>query len=84
MNFADTHMGKVKQMPCRTCDNQTSLTEVHHVRDMGKRIGDMIVIPLCVECHRGQDGVHGTQAVLRLAKQTELQLANEILEGLYA
>lgn len=80
-HFEQTHMGRVKAMPCRTCGDKP--VEVHHVLEQGKRIGNNTVIPLCVPCHRGERGVHGDKSMLRITKKTELQLANEVNEELY-
>ena len=77
---------KVKQMNCVCCyllgQKQTMWTEVHHVNaDKGKaqRAGHFCVIPLCVDCHRGKNGVHGDKTFLNILKLTEMDLLNVII-----
>ncbi len=77
------HMLRVKALPCCLCGKEGE-TEAHHVREQGSRIGDFMTIPLCVACHRGEAGVHGSQAMLRIRKKTELWWTNETLRELYA
>lgn len=85
MNKADkVHMGKVKQMPCAICGG--SPVEVHHIREgqgMAQRAGNFLTIPLCQQCHRGEQGVHGDKTMLRVYKTNELDLLNETLSTLY-
>lgn len=79
-----THMSRVAQLPCCTCGAMP--VELHHIReDQGgaQRADDMLVIPLCIDCHRGQFGVHGDKTMMKIKKVTELDLLAETLKRLY-
>ena len=39
-----------------------------------------IAIPLCMACHRGSDGWHGTRRRWSLRKMTELKAINKTIE----
>lgn len=45
-------MARVKQLPCCNCFPQKTGTQVDHMKDGNRRIGDFYVIPLCEDCHR--------------------------------
>lgn len=60
------HMDAVAQLGCIVCRRVmgifTPLVELHHPRrgaGMGQRAAHQDVLPLCVEHHRGNTGVHG-------------------------
>lgn len=61
------HMSKVAQLGCVVCfrihgPHEPGPVELHHPRKgvgMGKRSSNMNVLPLCVEHHRGNLGLHG-------------------------
>ena len=79
------HMGKVAQLPCATCGSKP--VELHHAREgqgMAQRAGNFLVIPLCVDCHRGKQGVHGDKTMMRIMKVTEMDLLNDTLSKVYA
>lgn len=81
---AKQHMGRVAELSCCICG--TWPVEVHHVlegRIPGRRAPDWLTIPLCPDCHRGREGIHGSKAMLKVTKKTELQLLAETLEKLY-
>jgi len=64
---------------------QESVTEAHHLRSghgMSDRASDYLVIALCVDCHRGPNGFHGTKTLMKLAKMTELDLLAETIKAL--
>jgi hypothetical protein len=44
---------------------------------MGDRASDFLTVALCVECHRGTNGFHGTKALMRIAKLSEMDLLAE-------
>lgn len=69
-----TYMGLVAQLPCAICQLRfgvhTTDVEVHHQRSGtggGRRASDWRTMPLCVEHHRGNTGIHGlgTKAFVR-------------------
>ena len=79
------HMDKVAQLPCATCGNQP--VELHHAREeqgMAQKAGNFLVIPLCPDCHRGKQGVHGDKTMMRIMKVNEMDLLNETLSKVYA
>ena len=81
---AKRHMGRVAELPCCLCGAMP--VEVHHVleeRIPGRRGPDWITIPLCPGCHRGPEGIHGTKAMLRVSRKTEMELVAETLEAIY-
>jgi hypothetical protein len=49
---------------------------------MSDRASDYLVIALCVDCHRGPNGFHGTKTLMKLAKMTELDLLAETIKAL--
>ena len=74
------HLAKVAQLPCCLCG--TMPVELHHIREgqgMAQRAPDTLVIPLCPDCHRGKNGIHGDKTMLRVMKKTELELLDETL-----
>ena len=78
-------MQKLHDLPCCLCGAMP--VEAHHVtedRTFGKRDKlHFCCIPLCPDCHRGSQGVHGDKTMLRLAKRSELELLSETLEAIY-
>lgn len=82
------HLVEVRTMGCILCEvlgmDQQSPTEAHHPRSgvgKGQKAPDALAIPLCgARCHRGPSGVHGDQALLRVAKVTEMDLVAMVIE----
>ena len=81
---ASDYMGRVKSLPCSLCSllgqPQSGVTEAHHIRTghgMGDRASDFLTVALCVDCHRGTHGFHGTKALMRIAKLSEMDLLAE-------
>ena len=88
---ASQYLGKVKQLDCALCtllgQPQTSITEAHHIRTghgLGDRASDYLTVALCVDCHRGTHGFHGTKALMKIAKLSELDLLAETIRMLDA
>lgn len=80
-------MAKIKELPCVLCSllerPQEAPTEVHHIREgqgLAQRANDYLTVPLCVECHRGPNGIHGDRTYLRILKVTELDLLAETIK----
>ena len=80
------YMGRVKSLSCVLCDllgqPQSGVTEAHHIRTghgLGDRASDFLTVALCVDCHRGPHGFHGTKTLMRIAKLTEMDLLAETI-----
>lgn len=76
-----SHKDRIAAMPCALCEVlgqiQQGGTFVHHIREgqgASQRADDFLAIPLCYECHQGDDGIHGSRALLKVAKVSELDL----------
>lgn len=73
------HVARLAEQPCVVCDD-TCPVEVHEP-EQGMW---WISMPLCIPCHRGADGWHGTRLRWGLRKMTELKAINKTLERLNA
>jgi hypothetical protein len=51
-------MLNIKQMTCVVC-NHGAPSDCHHITDCGRRLGHEFTIPLCYDCHRGDNGFSG-------------------------
>lgn len=49
---------------------------------MGDRASDYLTVALCVDCHRGTHGFHGTKSLMRIAKLSEMDLLAETVKML--
>ena len=83
-----SHMDKVAALGCCICRllglGETP-AQIHHIREgqgMGQRAGHFLVIPLCLEHHTGNNGIHGmgTRRFESAYRTTELRLLDETLE----
>jgi hypothetical protein len=82
------HMQRVADHAAETgcCVCGAPFAHLHHVlegRTPGRKSGDMLVVPLCVECHTGPKGIHGDRLRWSLRKTDELKALNGILADLY-
>lgn len=83
--MSNDHLSRLSAMPCSLCGTEGQ-TEVHHIlegRVKGRKSGHYTAIPLCVSCHRGSNGIHGNQAMLKIYKKTELELLGETIHKLF-
>ena len=71
------HLAAVKEMPCGVC-GAAGPTDAHHI-EQGQQF---LCIPLCYDCHRGTNGLHGTKALWRVRKLDELKVLNDTIETL--
>jgi hypothetical protein len=71
------HLANVKDLPCSLCD-ASGPSEAHHY----KQHRQYTCIALCVDCHRGPLGWHGTKALWRIKKMDEIDALNITLERL--
>ena len=51
------HMGRVKMLRCVIC-HAPGPSDAHHCRSDGMARDDFKTIPLCKNCHQGQNGYH--------------------------
>ena len=71
------HLARIKSLPCSVCDADTG-SEAHHI-EQGLHY---TCVALCVECHRGSIGWHGTKALWRIKKMDELDALNITIQRL--
>ena len=71
------HLAAVKEMPCGVCGT-VGPSDAHHI-EQGQQF---LCIPLCYDCHRGTNGIHGTKALWRVRKLDELKVLNDTIETL--
>lgn len=81
------HMGRVAQLGmdrgCVVCGD--TFAHVHHIidgRTPGRKSSDFTTIPLCLECHTGTHGIHGTKHRFSMHKTSELDALGRTLEWL--
>ena len=70
-----TYIERIKNLPCSVCGSP-SPSEAHHIDQKCA----WLCIPLCVECHRGNEGLHGTKALWRVYKLDELGALGKTIE----
>ena len=78
------YMDKVASLPCACCGAYG--VEVHHVREgqgMSQRASNFLTVPLCPDCHRGTNGIHGNKSYLRIKKLEELDLLAETIKRIF-
>ena len=80
------HLGRVKQLRCVCCylleREQSHPTDVHHIRAGGEARSHWLVIPLCWDCHQGQNGVEEKRTYLRILKVSEWGLLAIVMQWL--
>jgi hypothetical protein len=79
------HLARVASLPCALCGERP--VEVHHMRDgqgMGQRASHWLAMPLCIEHHRGQTGIHGDRSAWKLRKMSELDALADTIRRLSA
>jgi hypothetical protein len=73
-----------REAGCIVCGHP--FAHLHHIlegRTPGRKSGDWCVVPLCVECHTGTHGIHGTRQRWSLFKAHELEALDRTLEAIY-
>ncbi len=77
------HIETVKNMDCSVC-GASGPSDAHHIlegRIPGRKSPDMLVIPLCKDCHQGSlNGIHGQRRMWSVMKANELQCLADTLE----
>ena len=74
----------IATMPCIACGDWP--VHVHHVRfaaGIGQRSSNYLVLPLCPDCHQGQEGIHGSPKIFEMRHGTEQSLLAEVIENLW-
>ncbi len=65
MSKVRDHLDRVAALGCILCKHlhgSFRFAEIHHPKEWtgaAQRASDWLAIPLCPECHRGPNGVHG-------------------------
>lgn len=73
------YVALLAQMPCVVCDDDGPV-EVHEP-EQGLWHASM---PLCVPCHRGPEGWHGTRLRWKLRRMDELKAINKTVAGVFS
>lgn len=76
-NAEKVHLGMVRDLACSVCD-APGPSEAHHI-EQGLHF---VAVALCVSCHRGPSGWHGTKALWRIRKLDEIKALNITLQRL--
>lgn len=74
-------MNRVAELGCLICRADA---ELHHVREgqgMSQRASNYLVVPLCPDHHRGNNGIH-SHGFYRMHKRDEMSLLAEVIERL--
>jgi hypothetical protein len=72
------HLLAVKGLPCVIC-NHPPISEAHHICDTGRRLGHSFVLPLCANCHRGDNGFSGkNRSAWDKSLKNQLELCKQV------
>lgn len=87
-NSTKKHLQRVaeygQQNGCVCCGEPFS--HLHHIlegRTPGRKSSDFTVIPLCLDCHTGFQGIHGDRLRWSLRKMDELKALAKTIEGVF-
>lgn len=81
-NATKRWMQRVADLGCLICGQPA---ELHHVREgqgAAQRAQDALVVPLCPDHHRGNDGIHSRKTFYLRHKLDELDLLAMTIERL--
>ena len=82
MNKAERkHLGIIKSLPCGNC-HASAPSAAHHITEGNRRISHYATIPLCYECHQGNQGIHGDKRLWLIMKNSELKVLANTMEAL--
>jgi hypothetical protein len=79
------HLTLIASLACVLCarmEKRTWPVHVHHIREgrgMAQRSVHFLTIPLCPECHQGQNGIHGNRSLLYINKIGEIDLLGDTM-----
>lgn len=68
------HIERVKSLPCACCGTSGPSDDHEIVQGLW-----LASISLCKPCHTGVDGIHGTKALLRVYRETEMSMLNKVI-----
>ncbi len=71
------YLAMVKSLPCGVCGVE-GRTEAHHIIQHRQ----YLCVPLCDDCHRGSNGIHGDKSYFRIKKITEWDVLNDTINKL--
>lgn len=71
------YLAGVKELPCGVCGAHGP-SEAHHIVQNLQ----YLCVPLCVDCHRGSNGWHGTKALWKIRKLDEFDVLNDTIRKL--
>ena len=78
----------IAQMPCIACGDWP--VHVHHIRNfngtnagMGKRNSHYLVLPLCPDCHQGENSIHHNRKIFEMRNGTETALLEMVIASLW-
>ena len=71
------HLAAVKELPCGVC-GAAGPSDAHHIVQHLQ----YLCVPLCYDCHRGTNGIHGTKTLWRVRKLDEMKVLNDTIEKL--
>lgn len=88
----ESYKAWIKSLPCILCEllamRPEGPTDAHHIRadeGMGQRAGHFLLLPLCHSgCHQGPLGIHGDRTYFYIAKVSEWDLLNLVIEKHHA
>ena len=69
------HVSKLAEQPCACCDSDGPV-EIHEF-EQGAWFAS---VPLCIECHRGSAGWHGTRLRWSLRKMDMVKAINKTIQ----
>ena len=60
---AERHQARVRQLPCVPCllifGTLHNCEELHHPESVRDELSEFLVVPICIEMHKGTNGIHG-------------------------
>lgn len=75
------HLGRIKSLPCGNC-NEPAPSAAHHITEGSRRVSHYATIPLCYDCHQGNNGIHGDKTLWKIMKNSELSVLADTVERL--
>lgn len=71
------HIAGIRALPCSVC-GRSGPSEAHEIKQ-----GQWFTsVALCMDCHRGQNGIHGDKTMWRINKMDEIDALAVTIERL--